>query len=131
MTDGTDKRGSGRERGDDCVLSDATSLSGGEAPDLSVDTVLDVLANQHSRFVLAILRESSNGTVDVSVLATLLSDRSDAIGSRGEAALELRHAVLPSLADAGLVDHDRQDGTVHYVGHPRVEAVLELVSSWD
>ena len=38
----------------------------------------------------------------------------------------LHHVVLPKLADANIVDYDREANTVQYIGHPFVEACLNL-----
>lgn len=77
------------------------------------------------------MRESPDETVSVPVLATILSDHPGFAGTRGEAAVQLHHTVLPKLVEAGLAERDEQSETVRYVPHPRVEDALDLAATWE
>lgn len=101
-----------------------------EMPSTVADELFDALASDPRRAILAVLEERTSGTstdadaITVEALADAVgSDESDdgtaafraADSTRMDIALHHRH--LPKLAEAGLVDYDRDEGTVAYVGH--------------
>jgi hypothetical protein len=75
-------------------------------------TVLDVLSHQfhpiHLETLARELKAREAGTAEQAV-------PSDAVE---RCCVDLRHAQLPMLADAGLIEYDREEGTVAYEGHP-------------
>lgn len=101
------------------------------APDMTAETVFDVLAGPRRRAVLTSLRETTDGQTSVEKLAASLSDHPRLSLSLEEARLVLHHVVLPKLAEVGLIKHDTQAEIVRYVDHPRVEAALDLAADWE
>ncbi len=88
---------------------------------LSLDTVLELLANQRRRFVLYTLIDTSSNGIDLQTLIedvatleaarvneALTRDRYLAVGS------DLYHWHLPVLADVGVVETDTRSGSVRY-----------------
>jgi len=90
----------------------------------SLDELFRTLADSRRRTVLGVLSHQF-GAIHVETLARELeaADRDAAESEVPAPAVErtsvrLRHADLPLLAEAGLVDHDPEAGTVEYLGHP-------------
>lgn len=101
----------------------------GMASDLADDRLYRALASTQRRRLLYILRE--NGEHPVEELATILAgwEATDtgmmaSSEDRRRRLLELRHRDIPMLADAGLVEHDREGGTVS--PKPLPEPIAEL-----
>lgn len=61
----------------------------------------------------------------VEELAAIVSEETGT--PTAEAAISLRHADLPALADAGIVDYDPRSATVRYDGDDLVSELLEAV----
>jgi DNA-binding transcriptional ArsR family regulator len=89
----------------------------------SSDPVLECLADRRRRRVLEILLERT-GPVGERELARLLgadeNRTTDCVPAEEvrDRRVDLVHARLPALEEAGLVDWDREDGTVATSGHP-------------
>lgn len=99
---------------------------------LSLDAVLEVLADRTRRFALYSLSESAGGVTDlrrlVEEVVTLEAATGDVAVRRDryvEVATDLYHWHLPVLADVGVVDFDGRHETIRYVGHPRLETWLD------
>lgn len=90
----------------------------------TIDELLSLLANSHCRATLDYFQDSSEDTATVETLATELS--SDA-GDHEHVAVRLHHDVLPRLAAADVVTYDGSTGTVRYLGHTELEAMLDGV----
>lgn len=78
-----------------------------------LDAVLSALADARRRTVLSVLRGA--GSLDRSELAERVADAGEATAT---VEARLRHAHLPVLADAGLVDDDPETTTVSFDGGP-------------
>lgn len=87
-----------------------------------VGDVVDCLASEHRRLVVAILQEH-DGSMSCSDLAReVAAFQDDARGRTAEEVeISLHHTHLPKLADVGLVERDREAGTVAYRSHPEVD----------
>lgn len=90
----------------------------------SLNAVFDALAEDRRRTVLDVLSHQLD-RIHVETLARELEarERDVAESEVSEASVEraltrLRHVDLPHLAEAGLVEHDPEAGTVAYAGHP-------------
>lgn len=85
------------------------------------EDVIEALADRRRRNALAVL-QAERDTMSVSALAESVAERDpDGAGAVDHVSVSLRHAHLPKLDAAGLVEYDREDATVTYCGHPVVE----------
>lgn len=88
-----------------------------------VDDVVDCLASERRRLVLALLH-TNDGPMAREELAREVAayqchEASD--GAIEEVEVSLHHAHLPKLEDVGLVEQDREATTVWYRSHPDVD----------
>jgi predicted transcriptional regulator len=90
---------------------------------LSLDRVFDVLSRSTRRRVLRILVEPAPRDRGEVALSSLVSEAEDVESAR----LELTHVHLPKLDDAGIVEWDREAGTV--ARGPTFEAVRPVVEA--
>lgn len=99
----------------------------------SLDCCLRLLANQHRREILQQLLAEGGGEMAVDCLVDrICRNRASLDGStliREQLAVELHHIHLPKLAEHGVIDYEPDAGTVRYLHHDSVEAVLELLPS--
>lgn len=98
------------------------------AATLSTDTVLALLADRRRRRVLDYLRDHGAGSASLEELVSHLAG-DDGSPARERLGLSLRHVHLPKLAEAGVLDYDREAGRVRYRPEERVERVLRVVTS--
>ena len=100
--------------------------------DLSLDAVLELLANQHRRFALYALADT--GVTDLQSLledvVTLDAALREAAFRRDrylELAVDLYHWHIPVLADVGAVECDHRHDLLRYRRHPTLESFLDCV----
>ena len=102
---------------------------GGER--LSLDAVLELLANIQRRAILSRLHDESDHAVSLQDLVThLVRLEADQIGEQpGYDHIEaiILHVHLPKLADAGVVEYDAQSEQLRYWPNERLEHWLALV----
>lgn len=105
----------------------------GKASRDDVDAVLDVLANEQRRRILAHLADAPEDVAAFSDLVEhVAGGRAESSPEeREETAIRLRHNHLPKLADAGIVSYDARDETVRYHGGPLVVDWLELARAYE
>ena len=112
---------------------DLATLAGPNDGVVSMDDVLDALADPTRRFVLHYLRDQEVASVDElarQVAAREAETTPDAVAeeARERAALRLSHAHLTKLSDLHLVEYDARSATVRYSDPPMLlEAVLRLL----
>lgn len=91
--------------------------------DADPESVAPVLADDRRRTIVTLVR-AENGAVTREALAHELASLEAAgapAASRVEdVTLQLHHRHLPKLADAGLLEYDRADGTITYEGPPEL-----------
>lgn len=109
-------------------MTDHTSRDGGNAQANPIDAIFSCLANSERRRVLGLLSENGPDPVPTGELATALAaraggaDRTEVTDEqRQHAEITLHHTHLPALAEADLVVHNREDGTVALAAHPAFE----------
>ncbi|WP_440008132.1 DUF7344 domain-containing protein [Halomicrococcus sp. SG-WS-1] len=106
--------GSGRDEGE--------GSSGGT----SFDELLEVVADQHRRFVLYYLQDTDGDVASFEELREhlLAHDLDDS----ERATIALHHRILPRLEDAGLVEYDARSDTVRYREDDLAERLLDRLA---
>lgn len=98
---------------------------------LSLDAILELLANAHRRAILTRLREDSSHVASleelVSHLVRLDADRTGTQPGRDHVEATLLHVHLPKLANTGVIEYDAQSEQLRYWPNERVERWLSLV----
>lgn len=118
----------------DCQASSNTVGSADIQPSLSLDTILEVLANQRRRFALYTLADSPDGVValetlieDVVTLEAGLTNEALRRDRYIETAADLYHWHLDVLADVGIVTYDKRRKSIRYRSEPLLETWLDQV----
>lgn len=100
---------------------------------LSLDAILDLLADHQRREILQCLVESADQTATMGEIADrLISVESERTGKRpGRDQVEVRihHTHLPKLTEAGVVEYDARTQELRYWQNTRLEDILEFVTS--
>lgn len=95
----------------------------------SLDICLDLIANQHRRETIRLLRHKGDGEITVDALLDHLSRKDGPINGqppdRDLLAIQLSHIHLPKLAANGIIEYDPGEGTIRYQPESSVETVLE------
>ncbi|WP_323192742.1 hypothetical protein [Halostella sp. PRR32] len=93
-----------------------------------LDTTFELLARERRRTVLYCLR-ASDGQLSLSELVDRVAEREAAESApdddQQETAISLSQVHLPKLADAGVIEYDRQEQLVEHEGDPFVETFLD------
>ena len=89
----------------------------------TVDTVLDLLANDRRRAIVAELDRYDENWMRIETLVERLPTTSETTKWK----IELHHVHLPKLDDEGLVAYDDRDGMVRYYDCELVTDVLAAV----
>lgn len=126
-----DSPGDGDEDG-----SSSGSGDGGNWPPF--DTLVSLVADRHTRYVLSYLESESESVADLDELVDRVAEREEAAGlatnseeRRRRVAIALHHERLPRLDDAALVDYDARSNTVRYWGDDRLPAALDAIDALD
>ncbi|USZ69120.1 winged helix-turn-helix domain-containing protein [Halorussus salilacus] len=90
-----------------------------------LDVLFELLADSQRRELLAYLVDADDGVASFSDLIDRVADAEDAADR--EVAISIRHAHLPKLADAGVVEYDERSETVRYRGDPALADWLDAV----
>jgi hypothetical protein len=108
------------------LLADRTST---REPSVSSDTLFSILSHRHRRYALAYLLERE-GPVAVESLVSHVADRIDCEDGRDRIALQFHHNHLPKLANARLIEYDRNERIVARTdAAAAVSPHLELVAA--
>ena len=101
----------------------------------NLDEVLSALSHEHRRIALTVLRDGETTMSRTAIAEEILRRETVETDSDPESvdeiAVSLHHSHLPNLADAGLVEYERETGRTAYTGHPTLEAVFEIVYESD
>ncbi|WP_251328221.1 DUF7344 domain-containing protein [Haloplanus pelagicus] len=89
------------------------------------DAVFRALDDERRRLAVRYLMEETDGTATCREVAEHV--RSNSVDPPADAALALRHALLPRLEEAGLVEYDPEGGRIRYRSCEFVEDVLTVV----
>jgi len=96
----------------------------------SLDACLTLVADRRRRKLLEHLRHNGNGEVQIDDFVDQLyqvesAATDDRQMSQDQLATQLHHSHLPKLADYGVIEHDRERGTIEYRPDEQIEAVLD------
>lgn len=89
------------------------------------DELLTTLANGRRRAILTAIQGTDDGVATVQELTDHI-DKQDH-GGPEVTPIQLVHADLPRLEDAGVIEFDHRSKTVRYQGSTELEHVLEFV----
>lgn len=94
-----------------------------------LDASLQLVADRRRRQVIRELRQDPTNSATLDELVDRLFEAepvaADPATDRERLAIQLYHSHLPKLADHGVVEYDRQRGTVQYVPDDQIETVLD------
>lgn len=97
-----------------------------------LDNRLRLIQNWKRRETLRVLRHTTNGKATVDDIVGRLggnasSDDFDQPVNQNSLAIELIHNHLPRLADHGVIEYNRESGTVSYRPDAKLETVLDAL----
>lgn len=111
--------------------SETTQLTRHSRVTDSLDTAFDLLRAPRRRYLLYYLYEIGGEVVDtddaidaVCAYEARGTDR-DGFPPREDVLIDLHHDHVPRLADAGVVEYDRRQGTIRFRGSAPLEEWLE------
>ena len=101
--------------------------------DVGLDTCLKLVSDRQRRCVLQPVRNRPTESVafDTLVEAVAHAERdseAETDPKDGQIAVQLSHSHLPQLADHGIIDYDRDSGTIRYESDERIESLLDSLS---
>ncbi len=105
---------------------------------ISPNTVLAAVANEHRRAVLEALDNAPEKTLEYDVLVDRVADRVrdedanlESAEHRQRVRIALRHAHLPKLDEARIIDYEAETGHVQFVGGELARDLLAAVEPYD
>lgn len=90
-----------------------------------IDEHLRVLADHRRRVIIAYFQRSSTDTATLQELVDVLE--ASETDDREDLSMRLHHAILPKLADAGVVAYEHGTRHVRYVGDPELEELVDAI----
>lgn len=102
---------------------------------LSLDVLLDVLASERRRALIAHLRDQPESTAsfEAATRAVLkkIARKQGYQPNHDDIQSSLQHHHIPKLEDAGVVDYDSRTQTIRYHENERLETVYERVEEFE
>lgn len=120
------------DRTTDTDVNSSSKNSGYSPPagQISLDELHSSLANERRRLVLSYLVTHSDEVLSVEDLVDVVAGcETPQVGphsQRTRIEIDLYHAQLPKLADAGVVEYDPVDETAQYSGSEQLESLLTV-----
>lgn len=105
------------------------------SPELSLDTIFDILSHSHRRHLLSYLSQTEDDLATVADLVSFIlkqeSETETSIQCTQDDAVRvaLQHNHLPKLDDARVIEYDTQSETIRYCGHPTLEKCLSVTET--
>lgn len=93
----------------------------------SFETLRSVLADSDCRAIIIQLRAASVTTASLATLTSAIA--TPAPTDRDHARRRLTDTLLPKLTATSLLTYDPDTATVHYHGHPELDAVLHTINN--
>ena len=98
---------------------------------LSLDALLDILANERRRFLLEYLWDQPDdvGSFEAATKHTIakLGRKRGYQPNHDDIQVDLQQHHLPKLADAGVIEYDVRSQTIRYLGNERLETLYERI----
>ena len=117
---------------------DERSGSSGRERQISADTILSAVANEHRRAILDALDNASENTLAYDALVDRVANRvrdknAERVSDehRQRVRIALRHTHLPKLEAAQIIDYKDETGHVQFVGGELERDLLTLVEPYD
>lgn len=102
---------------------------------LSIDAVLELLANKERRMLLAYFLENDDTDVDVEELVKyIMARKAKRTGNQpghDQVYTALMHIHIPKLADVGLIEYDERSEHLRYWGNALLEDWLKRIQQAD
>lgn len=102
---------------------------------LSLDAMLDLLANHRRRCLLRyFIEDSKNTAVFEDIRRCVIKQESIMRGEQPnheDVQVNLQHHQLPKLADAGVIEYDVRSQEIRYRPNERLEQLFEQVSEFE
>lgn len=102
---------------------------------LSLDVLLDTLASERRRALIAYLRDKPESEASfeaaTKAVVTAIARKQGYQPNHDDVQSSLRHHHIPKLADAGVIDYDSQTQTIRYRENERLETVYERVEEFE
>lgn len=99
---------------------------------LSLDAILDILANHRRRALLKYLMEQPENTGSfedaTNHLILMIGQKQGTQPNHDDVQVDLQHHQLPKLADAGIIDYDIRSQMIRYHENERLEMAYERVN---
>lgn len=101
-----------------------------ESKSKPIDNLLEAMADELNRRVLASLSAGSDDVVSLNELVDGVVSGSDGRDAE-RVAIRLHHVSLPKLDEAGVLDYDAEENVVRYSPTPDVESLLDYLRERD
>ncbi len=107
------------------------------SPNLSLDTVFDILSHSYRRLILSYLSQTEDDLATVADLVSFISKQESETETSMQCTQDdtvrvaLQHNHLPKLDDAGVIEFDTRSETIRYWSHPKVEKYLSVLDSME
>ncbi|WP_049926604.1 ArsR/SmtB family transcription factor [Halopiger goleimassiliensis] len=102
---------------------------------LSLDALLDILANERRRYLLEYLWDQPGnvGSFEAATKYTItkVGQKRGSQPNHDDIQVDLQQHHLPKLADAGVVEYDVRSQTIRYHEHERLESLYESVRAYE
>lgn len=100
----------------------------GSIDDSTLNKAFDLLRNQRRRYALIALYTASDTVLTTEEIVDRVLMRDPDAVDRDHVRIELRHLILPHLADKGVIEYDTSTNTVRYRGSELVDSLLVALS---
>lgn len=126
-----------RETGERQPTRESSGFSGDERQ-ISPDTILSAVTDDHRRAVLNALDNASDKTLKYDALVDYVADHVQdgnpkrvSEEHRQRVRIALRHTHLPKLEETRIIDYEAETGHVQFVGGELEQEILSVVESYD
>lgn len=105
----------------------------GDMP-LSIDAMLDILANPHRRYMIEYLREQPDETAAFEDVTKYIIARVGQLQGRqpnhDDVQVNIQHHHIPKMSDAGILEFDVRSQTIRYRPNEPIEELYDRVKEF-